>query len=673
MLVFTTMINKSIILISGIILQCVLIFAQPAGNKKALLIGVGKYPVAGGWPSLNSANDLKLIKDALQNQGFASENISTVADDQATKQNIITAIQSKTKEVKKGDIVFFHFSGHGQQMEDKDGDEIDGYDECIVPYDSPKKYQSGVYEGQNLLSDDELNLLFRDLRKKLGSSGHLIVSLDACHSGTGTRGAATGRGTTEPMASPEYVQKNTRNKLLKENNQINNNQDDLSSASSLAPMIAFFGSAQNQINYEMTDDKGEQFGSLSYALAKYLVLLKKDESYRGLFDKIKVEMGKIAPLQQPQAEGDLDIEVLNGKALGSASYYKVVSTTDEDKIIINGGFLHGINEGAVMGFFKSDTRDIENTKPIATGKVSKSLSTSSYITLDSVMDPEILKESWVFVLEKSMGNLKIALKIELSDNALVEKLKAKFFSYKFIVEDPKNPNLIIDERNDKNGDRVISLSTDQNYVIETYPISNFNSGTLAKLNRSIIKYAQGVSIRKLELENELIKLSLQIIPFQLNRNVSNIDSLVTLPQDVTGTRKIMVGDTFQVLIINDGEKPAYFNLIDLQPDNMFTILLPAKDQTAEEMKILPGQKKLLPNQFIVGEPLGNELFKLIASGKPLDLKSTYGTRGNSSRNPFEKLMSEFENVEFYNTRGSKPLPLGNMDINIFSESFIIAK
>lgn len=107
MLVFTTMINKSIILISGIILQCVLIFAQPAGNKKALLIGVGKYPVAGGWPSLNSANDLKLIKDALQNQGFATENISTVADDQATKQNIITAIQSKTKEVKKGGYRLF--------------------------------------------------------------------------------------------------------------------------------------------------------------------------------------------------------------------------------------------------------------------------------------------------------------------------------------------------------------------------------------------------------------------------------------------------------------------------------------------------------------------------------------------------------------------------------------
>ena len=178
-----------------------------------------------------------------------------------------------------------------------DGDEIDGYDECIVPYDSPKKFNPGVYEGQNLILDDELNEFFVGVRKQLTSSGQLIVALDACHSGTGTRGGGTARGSSEPMASPDYVQKNVQHKLQKEDNKIYEKTGIANNG--LASMIAFFGSAQNQVNYEMTNDQGIPYGSLSYAISKNLVLSKKEESYRGLFDKIKIEMSSIAPLQQP--------------------------------------------------------------------------------------------------------------------------------------------------------------------------------------------------------------------------------------------------------------------------------------------------------------------------------------------------------------------------------------
>lgn len=81
--------------------------------------------------------------------------------------------------------------------------------------------------------------------------------------------------------------------LKKENNKIN---DADQNESTIAPMVAFFGSSQSQLNYEMTNDQGEHFGSLSYSFSKYLSQLKPNESYRGMFDKIKVEMGNIAPL-----------------------------------------------------------------------------------------------------------------------------------------------------------------------------------------------------------------------------------------------------------------------------------------------------------------------------------------------------------------------------------------
>lgn len=63
-------------------------------------------------------------------------------------------------------------------------------------------------------------------------------------------------------------------------------------------------------------------------------------------------MSSIAPLQQPQAEGDLDTEILNGKALGSANYYKVISASTDEQIVINAGFLQSVNEGSVVGFFQ---------------------------------------------------------------------------------------------------------------------------------------------------------------------------------------------------------------------------------------------------------------------------------------------------------------------------------
>lgn len=64
-----------------------------SGNKKALLIGIGKYPSSGGWSSLNSVNDLQIINDALVTQGFLEANIKIIKDEHCTKENIIKALK----------------------------------------------------------------------------------------------------------------------------------------------------------------------------------------------------------------------------------------------------------------------------------------------------------------------------------------------------------------------------------------------------------------------------------------------------------------------------------------------------------------------------------------------------------------------------------------------------
>jgi hypothetical protein len=68
--------------------------------------------------------------------------------------------------------VAFYYSGHGSQVTDASGDEADGWDEVLCPYDWPK-----------YVSDDD----FRVILAKAKPGVTLDVIIDACHSGTGTR------------------------------------------------------------------------------------------------------------------------------------------------------------------------------------------------------------------------------------------------------------------------------------------------------------------------------------------------------------------------------------------------------------------------------------------------------------------------------------------------------
>lgn len=88
---------------------------------------------------------------------------------------------------KQGDVVYIHYSGHGQQMTDVHNDEKDGLDECWIPYDAYRK-ASATYHGEKHLTDDELNVYLNAIRNKIGAKGKLLVVIDACHSGDGTRG-----------------------------------------------------------------------------------------------------------------------------------------------------------------------------------------------------------------------------------------------------------------------------------------------------------------------------------------------------------------------------------------------------------------------------------------------------------------------------------------------------
>ena len=125
------------------------------------------------------------VQAMLKNAGFKS--FTTLVNRQATKVGIVRAFKRMIASCKQGDVVYIHYSGHGQQMTDVHNDEKDGLDECWIPYDAYRKV-SKTYHGEKHLTDDELNVYLNAIRHKIGEKGKLLVVIDACHSGDGTRG-----------------------------------------------------------------------------------------------------------------------------------------------------------------------------------------------------------------------------------------------------------------------------------------------------------------------------------------------------------------------------------------------------------------------------------------------------------------------------------------------------
>ena len=150
--------------------------------KKALLVGINNYP--------GTANDLMGCVNDVQNMqnllismfGFATQNITMLTDREATTANILKGLEALVAGARPGDLLVFHYSGHGSQVADPEGDEPDQLDEILCPYDLDWKTK--------MIRDDDLARIFEPVLP----GAHLEVFLDSCHSGTGLKAMPNSNG-----------------------------------------------------------------------------------------------------------------------------------------------------------------------------------------------------------------------------------------------------------------------------------------------------------------------------------------------------------------------------------------------------------------------------------------------------------------------------------------------
>jgi hypothetical protein len=145
--------------------------------RYALCIGINDYPGTGSDLAgcVNDANDWA---DELTKRSF---DVELMLDADATGDAMREAMRRRLHAAESGDVVTITYSGHGTWVRDVDGDEPDGRDEALCPYD---------IRTAGPLLDDELFDIFSDRERGV----RVVFISDSCHSGSVARYAAPARG-----------------------------------------------------------------------------------------------------------------------------------------------------------------------------------------------------------------------------------------------------------------------------------------------------------------------------------------------------------------------------------------------------------------------------------------------------------------------------------------------
>lgn len=627
----------------------------PAKPKlRALIIAVGDYPRTGGWNKLSSARDAELLEPALRTQGF--KDITVLLDEAATRQGIEDAFNALTRKTGPGDIVYLHFSGHGQQVWDHDSslfpdrkkDETDGFDEALVPYDARDEFRAGIYEGEHHLVDDELHLMLTELRRRIGPAGQLLFSVDACYSGSISRagGLLPVRGTSKkfsPQVTDSGIKPLTAEGAFSE-------VFTMTETDALSDFIVFSAARADQPNYETLDHNGQGVGSLSYALSRNMVKpFEEVPSLSTFFRYVESEMAKVAPYQAPQLEGNGD-KSLFGDALTPTPGYPVLSFTDEKHFTAQGGELAGLFPGSVIWLQPSLGAAV---KEKIKGKVTASEISRSTIELERAL-PGANPADWVMTVQsKMLAFSPVQIRLEVQDESISEKIKIRAGGMERIALVKQNAQLLIRQ---SSPEAPLILSDFHGAGLGTYTlIQGAMEETIDQLFGRIQAYTRAQYFRSFSKQatDHGKEVEITTVPVAITRKGSQYVVQSIQKANLRDNRDVQfleIGTPFIFSVTNRSASKLYLNIIGIDAADEVFLLLPDARTPPAEFVIAADTTVYFSRPehlFQISEPSGKQLFMAMASPQPVDLRPVFryassGKTGDfrSETNPQHQVLNE---------------------------------
>ncbi|QRV74988.1 ICE-like protease (caspase) p20 domain protein [Ceratobasidium sp. AG-Ba] len=299
-------------------------YSMCTGRKKALTIGINYFGQDGELRGcINDSNNIKAF--LCRQFGYKNEDIVQLTDDapnprqKPTRENILAAMQWLVRDAKPDDSLFFHYSGHGGQTKDLDGDEADGQDEVIYPVD---------FEKNGHIVDDDMHAI---MVRPLPPGCRLTAIFDSCHSGSAldlpyiysTEGkikepnllaeagmGLLGAGLSYARGDMSGVVKGLGG-LFKSATGSNKKAEDYARQTRTSPadVISWSGCKDSQTSAD-TVEAGEATGAMSYAFIEVLSQ-RPQQSYQELLNNIRdVLRSKYSQKPQLSSSHPMDTTVL---------------------------------------------------------------------------------------------------------------------------------------------------------------------------------------------------------------------------------------------------------------------------------------------------------------------------------------------------------------------------
>jgi hypothetical protein len=607
-------------------------------KKLALLVGINDYPYV--YPQLRgSVNDVENMKQLLvQKFGFPNDNILVLTNQSATRDGIINGIKEHLIAKASSDsIVVFHYSGHGSQIMDVHGDEMDKLDETIVPYDSGHKDPHPNRD----ITDDDLLVLLNQLTEK---TPNVTLIFDSCHSGTINRGA----GLSREVERDKRVPTGQRSAPVAIARGVDKGKSGLHPANARHAVISGCTSAQS--SYEM-EINGKHYGAFTWYFAEKLWQAGENVTYRDIMDQVKMNVTAKNRAQEPQLEGPGEDQLVFGDKSMPSLPYILTKRNPDGTITLNAGQVQGVTKGSIYDVYPPGTKSFgKNVKSVAQIEITAVETTFSKAKVTNrrpISDGSRAVERehhWPAPVLRVHFTFQDPQTGMPAPSVTLQKIKDEVakFNHITIVPTANGYDLLLrDLRDPKTGKQyIITEGGDPTEISPRVPVEDANA--VALVIDQITQWAKWYNILRIENHNADPMVDFVLVT---EGSATTRGSLTDRKVNLT----LVEGNEFTVHVANKSSKNLYLALLDLSSSGKVSVLFPVG---GEQEFIVPGLTltRSFKATLSEGQNVDRDVLKLFATTSYADfsvfeqppVRGGVGVsrRRGQSPNPLEELLAD---------------------------------
>ncbi len=580
----------------------------PPTARFVLQIGVEHYRWVPRLPGpIADVRDLREV--LLRHYGFQPGDFRTLADSQATREGILSAIREQLVENARrhpGALCVLQYSGHGSRAVDLDHEpwEPDGYDETLVPWDG--RDPEGLIPD---VVDDELADALAELRRY---TTRVVLIFDACNAGTLTRGLSTGRVQNGLPPSRATVHPHGGRA----------DEDSMG--------VALFAAPPGQRSW--VEDIGGEFRSVfSYQLARVLETASSRTTYTQVLERVGGAIRARYQSQVPLGEGPLDQPVLGGSASDDGADLAVRSE-GRGLLRVEAGLLQGVTLGAVLAIRGPRAVSAIDDSVLTEGLVVQVTPSDCRIRVDE--SAAIPDGARAFVRRPGVGYEPVRFVWEASDSVSAfarARLRDRFKGDPLLdlVDAPSGggaaPALGViaatsqapgDERatSPPRGPSVAIILDGGVVALDRVFLANSEAG-VDSLEMALRRVALAENVRRLGTTGPSFADGVDFSLVVEHRRPRGGVASDTLRPGGSPT-SLQIGDRVRALIANHSGHRVCVAVLHVGPDRVCDVLEP---EGAVSVSVEPGSTFVAPDWWSVDPPLGVDHLKLVVTDHPVDL------------------------------------------------------